>query len=69
MGVRTLCHDEYLEQASTSTCPVCRHTVGHEVLTVGRDGCGDTDPKAPVLPDRALLPTGTDKPTDTATLL
>lgn len=30
--------DDYLRQASTSTCPACRHTVNHSVLVVGKDG-------------------------------
>jgi DNA-directed RNA polymerase subunit RPC12/RpoP len=30
--------DEYVEAASTSTCPKCGHKVRHSVLTVGADG-------------------------------
>lgn len=30
--------DEYLEAASTSTCPECSHKVRHAVLTVREDG-------------------------------
>ena len=30
--------EEYLEQASTSTCPECGHKVRHNVLTVREDG-------------------------------
>jgi predicted RNA-binding Zn-ribbon protein involved in translation (DUF1610 family) len=30
--------DEYLEQASTSTCPECGYKVRHNVLTVRQDG-------------------------------
>ena len=30
--------EEYLEEASTSTCPECGHKVRHNVLTVREDG-------------------------------
>jgi hypothetical protein len=29
---------EYMEAASTATCPVCGHVVGFEVLIASRDG-------------------------------
>jgi len=30
--------EEYLEEATTSTCPECGHKVRHNVLTVREDG-------------------------------
>jgi hypothetical protein len=30
--------DDYIETATTSTCPECGHKVRHNVLTVRRDG-------------------------------
>ena len=30
--------EEYIEEATTSTCPHCKHKVSHEVLIVRHDG-------------------------------
>ena len=30
--------DDYLHEASTSTCPSCQFTVQHDILIVGKDG-------------------------------
>lgn len=36
---------EYIEQATTSTCPDCKYKVRHEVLVVRKDGVFETGPR------------------------
>lgn len=36
--------DEYLEEASTSTCPACQYKVRHSVLLVREDGVWEIGP-------------------------